>query len=253
MKGRGQLLKKKQEIPAPGAPLWNVTYGDMVTLVLCFFVALFAFSSVDSKKFQEMQLSLRTAFGGPGGVMTGNPSVFDAPIIRQTQIQQMYEEIKKVIDENKWKGQAEVSITERGITISFKEKLFFKIGSAQIMPEAESILESVGKVLKERRYPLRIEGHTCNLPIRSAQFPSNWELSAIRAINVTKFLINRVGFEPERISVAGYGPYHPLVKNDSEENRARNRRVDIVIITGLAKNNAVNVINKPTVDGGATN
>jgi chemotaxis protein MotB len=117
------------------------------------------------------------------------------------------------------------------------------------MPDAEVILESVGKVLKERRYPLRIEGHTCDLPIRSTQFPSNWELSAIRAINVTKFLINRVGFEPERISVAGYGQYHPLVKNDIEENRARNRRVDIVIITGLARSNAVNVVKKPVIDG----
>lgn len=243
------MLKKKPEEPAPGAPLWNVTYGDMVTLVLCFFVALFAFSSIDAKKYEQVQLSMRSAFGGVGGVLQGNVSVFDAPVIQQQQIEQMYQDIKRIIDDNKWKGQAEVTITERGITISFKEKLFFKIGSAQIMPDAELILESVGKVLKERRYPLRIEGHTCDLPIRSSQFPSNWELSAIRAINVTKFLINRVGFEPERISVAGYGQYHPLVKNDSEENRARNRRVDIVIITGLAKNNAVNVLKKPVVDG----
>jgi len=249
MKGRDQLLKKKPEEPAPGAPLWNVTYGDMVTLVLCFFVALFAFSSIDAKKYEQVQLSMRSAFGGAGGVLQGNVSVFDAPIIQQRQIEQLFQDIKRVIDDTKWKGQAEVTITERGITISFKEKLFFKIGSAQIMPDAEVILEGVGKILKERRYPLRIEGHTCDLPIRSSQFPSNWELSAIRAINVTKFLINRVGFEPERISVAGYGQYHPLIKNDSEENRARNRRVDIVIITGLAKNNAVNVIKKPGIDG----
>ncbi len=241
------MLKKKEEPPA-GTPAWLTTYGDMVTLVLCFFVMLYAFSTIDTQKYQQIQFSMRSALGGAGGVMTGNESVFDAQIIQRSQIEQMYQEIKKVIDQNKWKGQAEVTITERGITISFKEKLFFKIGSAQILKEAESILENVGKVLKERRYPLRIEGHTCNLPIRSAQFPSNWELSAIRAINVTKFLINRVGFEPERISVAGYGQYHPLVKNDSDENRARNRRVDIVIITGLARNNAVNATNKPTVD-----
>lgn len=241
MKGRDQLLKKKPAEPAPGAPLWNVTYGDMVTLVLCFFVALFAFSSIDSQKFQEMQLSLRAAFGGAGGVLTGNPSVFNAQIMPQP-VQQMYQELKQAIDNSQWKGKAEVTITERGITISFKEKLFFKVGSATIASEAYPVLDSVGKILKARKYPLRIEGHTCNLPIRSAQFPSNWELSAMRAINVTKFLIDRVGFEPEKISMAGYGQYHPLVPNINEENRARNRRVDIVIITGLARNNGVNVI-----------
>ena len=228
--------------------MWNVTYGDMVTLVLCFFIALFAFSSIDSRKYQQMQLSLRAAFGGKGGVLTGSPSVFDAQII-PAPVQQMYQELKKAIENTRWKGQAEVSITERGITISFKEKLFFNIGSASIAREAYPVLESVGEILKARRYPLRVEGHTCDLPIRSVQFPSNWELSAIRAISVTKFLINRVGFGPERISVAGYGQYHPLVPNDSEENRAKNRRVDIVIITGTARSNAVNVLNKPKVDG----
>ena len=245
MKGRDQLLKKKPDEPAPGAPLWNVTYGDMVTLVLCFFVALFAFSSIDSQKYQQMQLSLRAAFGGEGGVLTGSPSVFDARII-PSPVEQMYQELKKAVDETKWKGQAE-------ITISFKEKLFFNIGSATISSEAYPVLESVGKILKARNYPLRIEGHTCDLPIRSSQFPSNWELSAIRAINVTKFLINRVGFKPERISMAGYGQYHPLVPNNNEENRARNRRVDIVIITGTARNNAVNVMNQPNVGGGTIN
>ncbi len=245
------MLKKKPEIPPAGAPLWNITYGDMVTLMLCFFVALFAFSSIDSKKYQELQLSFRTAFGGPGGVLTGNPSVFNAQIM-PSQVEQMYQEIKKAVEDTKWEGKAEVTITERGITISFKEKLFFKIGSASIVSEAYPVLESVGKILKERKYPLRIEGHTCDLPIRSAQFPSNWELSAIRAINVTQFLINRVGFEPERISVAGYGQYHPLVSNDSEENRARNRRVDIVVITGTTRNNTVKAINKPEVDSETT-
>lgn len=247
------MLKKKEDAPPGGAPLWVVTYGDMVTLVLCFFVALFAFSSIDSKKYQEVQLSLRTAFGGAGGVLTGNPSVFEAPIIPPSPVEQMYKELKEAVDSSKWKGQAEVTITERGITISFKEKLFFKIGSAAILSEAYPVLDSVGKILKERKYPLRIEGHTCDLPIRSAQFPSNWELSAIRAINVTKFLINRVGFEPERISMAGYGQYHPLVPNINEENRARNRRVDIVVITGLAKNNAVKTLDKPNVNSGITN
>lgn len=252
MKGRDQLLKKKEDIPAPGAPLWNVTYGDMVTLVLCFFVALFAFSSIDAKKYQEVQLSLRAAFGGAGGVLSGNPSVFNAQIMA-SPVEQMYQEIKKAVEDTKWKGQAEVTITERGITISFKEKLFFNIGSAAIVSEAYPVLENVGKILKERKFPLRIEGHTCDLPIQSAQFPSNWELSAIRATNVAKFLITRVGFEPERISIAGYGQYHPLVPNDSEENRAKNRRVDIVVITGSTKNNAVKAINKPVVDDEATN
>lgn len=236
------MLKKKPEEPSAGAPLWMITYGDMVTLVLCFFVALFAFSTVDSKKYEQLAQSLRGALSGNTSVLKGQVSTSDTSFNKYNQMfNQMYQQLREIVDNEELRGKAEISITERGITISFKEKLFFRIGSADIMPEAYPILEKVGAVLKERNFPLRIEGHTCNLPINSSQFPSNWELSAIRAVRVSKVLINRVGYGPELVSIAGYGQYQPLVPNNSEENRAKNRRVDIVIITGRTRNNAVKI------------
>lgn len=234
------MLKKKPEEPPPGAPVWMITYGDMVTLVLCFFVALFAFSTIDKQKYVQIAQSLRGALSGGEGVFRGQVSTSDTNFNRYNQMfNQMYQELRRIIDNEELRGKAEITITERGITISFKEKLFFKIGSADILPEAFPVLEQVGNVLKERAYPLRIEGHTCDLPINSVQFPSNWELSAIRAVRVSRHLINKVGYRPELISIAGYGEYQPLVPNINEENRAKNRRVDIVIITGRTRSNAI--------------
>ncbi|NLY74781.1 MAG: flagellar motor protein MotB [Firmicutes bacterium] len=238
------MLKKKPEESPPGAPVWMITYGDMVTLVLCFFVALFAFSTIDKQKYVQIAQSLRGALSGGEGVFRGQVSTSDTNFNRYNQMfNQMYQELRRIIDNEELRGKAEITITERGITISFKEKLFFKIGSADILPEAFPILEQVGNVLKERAYPLRIEGHTCDLPINSVQFPSNWELSAIRAVRVSKHLINKVGYRPELISIAGYGEYQPLVPNINEENRAKNRRVDIVIITGRTRSNVIRRIN----------
>lgn len=238
------MLKKKPEEPRAGAPLWMITYGDMVTLVLCFFIALFAFSTIDKQKYVQIAQSLRGALSGGEGVFRGQVSTSDTNFNRYNQMfNQMYQELRRIIDNEELRGKAEITITERGITISFKEKLFFKIGSADILPEAFPILEQVGNVLKERAYPLRIEGHTCDLPINSVQFPSNWELSAIRAVRVSKHLINKVGYRPELISIAGYGEYQPLVPNINEENRAKNRRVDIVIITGRTRSNVIRRIN----------
>jgi len=234
------LLKRKEEEPRAGAPLWMITYGDMVTLVLCFFVALFAFSTIDKQKYVQIAQSLRGALSGNTSVLRGQVSTSDTNFNRFNPIyNQVYQQLRQIIDNEELRGKAEITITERGITISFKEKLFFKIGSADILPEAYPILDQVGNVLKERAYPLRIEGHTCDLPINSAQFPSNWELSAIRAVRVSKYLINKVGYRPELISIAGYGEYQPLVPNINEENRAKNRRVDIVIITGRTRSNAI--------------
>lgn len=242
------MLKKKPETPPPGAPLWMITYGDMVTLVLCFFVALFAFSTIDNQKYVQLAQSLRGALSGNTSILKGQVSTSDTSFNKYNQMfTQMYQQLREIVDSEELRGKAELTITERGITISFKEKLFFKIGSADILKEAYPVLEQVGNVLKERNYPLRIEGHTCDLPINSKQFPSNWELSAIRAVRVSKHLINKVGYSPELISIAGYGQYQPLAPNTNEENRAKNRRVDIVIITGRTMNNAIKIDNRPVI------
>ena len=124
----------------------------------------------------------------------------------------------------------ELEIQERGLIIRFAEQVFFDLGQAILKPEALEILDSLADRLRDLPNPLRVEGHTDDWPIRTSSFPSNWELSVHRATNVVRHLIEENGFDPEKLSVAGYSEYRPIRTNDTAENRAMNRRVDIVIL-----------------------
>ena len=119
---------------------------------------------------------------------------------------------------------------ERGLVISLKDTLLFPKGSATLTPQARQVVSGVGKSLSKLTNYVRVEGHTDNLPIHTAQFPSNWELSVLRATNVAHLLINEDAVKPEKLSAIGYGEYRPLVPNTSKTNRAINRRVDVVIL-----------------------
>lgn len=210
--------------------MWMVTYGDMVTLVLTFFVLLYSFSAIDAKKYIQISNSLKGALGGNVGVLNQGITVDDlGEVTNPAQV--MFEQLQKILSKKGLEGKVELSQTREGIVISFKERLFFRIASADILDDAYPVLNEVGSILKENTFPIRIEGHSCDLPIKNQRFPSNWELSSIRAVNVTKYLIDRIQIPPEQLSVAAYGPYRPLVPNTSEENRGKNRRVDIIIET----------------------
>jgi len=116
------------------------------------------------------------------------------------------------------------------LTIHLLERLLFESGSAELKPEAKAVLDTIAEILKLLPNKIRIEGHTDDRPIKSARFPSNWHLSVARALNTAYYLMSK-GVNPEKISIAGYSEYRPIAPNDSEENRAKNRRVDIVIIS----------------------
>ena len=162
-------------------PIWLQTYGDMVTLVLTFFVALYAMSSLDKNKYEQMAESLRIALsGGIGngniGVLKSGKSIVEtglAPVTSNPKMgeeearkwSEMYKTIKSVIDSNKFRGNVEVTYSEYGITISFKERSFFQIGSADILKDAYLMLSEVGTTINQQAYPIRVEGHTCDLPI----------------------------------------------------------------------------------------
>jgi chemotaxis protein MotB len=232
------LRKKKADAPQPGAPLWMCTYGDMVTLVLTFFILMFAFSSIDAQKYVQIANSLKGALGGNVGVLNTGSSVTPESTltsISPPSYNQIMQQLKSILKETQTKENVEVRGDGEEIIVSFKEKLFFRIGSADILSEALPVLKDVGDVIRDQRLVIRVEGHTCNIPIKTPRFPSNWELSAIRAVNVSKYMIESVGVVPEQISVAAYGQYRPMVPNTSRENQARNRRVDIVI-TNVNKN-----------------
>ncbi len=233
--------RKDEEAP-PGAPLWTQTYGDFMSLLLCFFVLLFALSTIDVARFKEVISSIQGALG----VLEGGPRVLqpsDIPVPKPpTQINPsglvelklagLKREIEKKLIKEKAISPEKVNvrIDERGLVITFLDNVFFDLGSADLRPEMISVLHAVADVLKEIDNSVRIEGHTCDLPIHTPRFPSNWELSAGRAIAVLRYFVEKEGIPPERLIAVGYGQYRPLVPNLDEEHRRKNRRVEIVIL-----------------------
>jgi chemotaxis protein MotB len=225
--------QKREEEGPRGAPIWMTTYGDMVTLLLTFFVMLFAFSEIDKAKYDQIAESLRGALKGMPSVLerpAGEISVLEPSPMITPEFEGLYESLNELLDDEEVAGATDIYMDERGLVVSFKEKLFFDIGSAEIKPAARDLLRRVGQILARGENQIRVEGHTCDLPIRTERFPSNWELSVGRATNVTRFLIDEAGVPPNRLAATGYAEFRPMVPNTSEENRAKNRRVDIVLL-----------------------
>lgn len=237
--------RRKSDTDTNNANDWLLTYSDMVTLCLTFFVLLYSFSTIDAVKWKSIVSSIQGALGVlPGSV---NPTIaeegqFDGDKLEQDSFNQYLaymEETKRLesiqgrlneyLLENDISENISTSMEERGIIIRFQDSILFPKGSAELYPESYDILAGLSTIFKELENHLRIEGHTDDLPIHTERFPSNWELSTTRATNVLKFLISQ-GLAGEKLSAVGYGEFRPIVVNDSEENRKKNRRVDIVLL-----------------------
>ena len=229
--------RKKEEAGKKGAPEYMLTYGDMMTLLLCFFVMLLAMSQIDENKFKVAASSFQNAFSGVLEQLPTIPIHEDILIPRMggdEQNKKMAIEaakaIRKVVKNENLEDAIKVSVTDRGIAVKISDPLGFDVGKAEIKSEFESILSKmipiIGKIPDNE---IRVEGHTDNTPIHTKEFPSNWELSAARALNVVKFLFRKGGIHPSRLSAVGYGEYRPVVPNSSKENKQKNRRIEIYI------------------------
>lgn len=221
-----------------------VTYSDMVTLLLAFFVLLFSFSELDVQRFR----AIMSAFQASVGVLDGGMRVvFDDDAVQgrtefdlqdvewhrpelQQQLRAVFAEVEGFVVAGDLGDAMHVELTERGVTVRFADRVLFDLGRAELKPEARSALAQLAELLREIPNHVRVEGHTDDLPIHNERFPSNWELSTARATTVLRYLIEEHGLQPDALSAAGYGEYRPLEPNDTESNRARNRRVDIVLL-----------------------
>lgn len=217
---------------------WLITYADLITLLLGLFVVLYSMSQIDLNKYQQWISAFSQLFGG-GGVLAGGKGVLATPMppnsdadgnASQTSQKKLEVQINAILSSNIQSKKVIVTTSPEGLTIHLLERLLFESGSADLKPEAMTVLDTLSEILKFLPNKIRIEGHTDNKPIHSARFPSNWHLSVERALNTAYYLINK-GVSPEKISIAGYSEYRPIAPNDTEENRAKNRRVDIVIIS----------------------
>jgi chemotaxis protein MotB len=234
--------RRKKDEKHGGMERWLITYADMITLLLIFFIVMYSLGQLDLEKFRYLSQSLSHAMGGGGAVLiSGGPSVATGKTgvrslpsqAEQQELKQLAnikEELTSYIKESNLQAKVSVTSEERGVVLSFQEEVLFVIGSAELTPKAMEIIRKVSPVLRKVSNYIRVEGHTCDLPIHNTFYHSNWELSSARATTVVEELINKQSFFPQRLAALAYGEYRPRVPNDSEIHRQMNRRVDIVIL-----------------------
>jgi chemotaxis protein MotB len=223
---------------------WLVSYADFVTLLFAFFVVMYALSSVNEGKYRVLSDSLVTAFrsathDGGGTMVLKQPQMTSvvppqrirnqALQMREKQSEQMKKvarDVTQVIAPYAAQGQISVIESDRGVTVEINDSLLFAPGRAELAPSAEEAIRGVGRVFAGAEYPVTIEGHTDNAPISTPLFPSNWELSAVRATTVLRLMVD-AGVPPARLTAIGYGDQRPIAENVTPDGRARNRRVAI--------------------------
>lgn len=220
---------------------WLITYSDMVTLLLAFFVLLLSFSTINVEKFEQAIMSLKYSLGlleGGRTVSSPEPAVdlSDAAYQKQmealqiSQLQQVGQQLRARVGEMEVTSGVNFRLTERGLVIQFTDNVLFDSGSAELLEGAKKVLKGLIPIIEQAPNHIRIEGHTDNVPINTKNYPSNWELSTSRATNVLRFLLQNGEFRPARLSAAGYGEFRPIASNDTAEGRAKNRRVDVILL-----------------------
>lgn len=213
---------------------WLLTYADLITLLLAFFIVMYSMSQIDSKKFGKMSEALSGVLKGGKIMIKQGSNIGIMPgggVLKTAVLKSIGESI-----ENDFMGKGNeklvsTEVSERGLVIHIMESALFKVGSADLTDRAIETLGIVAEHLKPLPNHIRIEGHTDNRPIKTAKYPSNWELSSARATEVVRFFIDNYEVRPDEISALGYGEFRPLASNNTDDNRAKNRRVDIVVMT----------------------
>lgn len=229
--------RKKPKEQKKGSPAWMTTFSDMMTLLLVFFVLLYSFSEMDLDKFQGFISALQSKLG----VLDGGQTITDqSQVSRGSQgekfnpsnanFAKVMGEVSEYVHQQNLQNEVEMVINERGLVVRMSGQVLYDLGKAEIKPDGKKILDRIASSLAEIPNQIIVEGHTDNIPISTVNFPSNWELSTTRATNVIKYLIEVHNFEPARLAAAGYSKYRPIKTNDNPQNRAENRRVEVVIL-----------------------
>jgi chemotaxis protein MotB len=232
---------------------WLVSYADFITLLFGLFVLLFAFAKADQKKQTQVSGAIDTAFQALGifpdaarkpskdGASGGSEQaaipmniVMGEDVLSPAKVKDDLDHIRRDLEQRLSNQVASHTVSIQmgrdGLVISLREAGFFDSGSATPKPETLPTLRQIAASLGRTPYDLRIEGHTDNIPIHTAEFDSNWELSSARATRIARLFLDLNAIAPNRISAAGYAEFHPVATNDTSEGRAENRRVDLVIL-----------------------
>lgn len=228
------MARERKQQESAGGGSWALSYGDMMTLLLTFFILIVSFSTVELIKFRKAMGSLRGALGvlmeqDGDAIHSDAHSLNSQPMLKEEILLQALSEIEDKVFKMDAGADMDIQVTQEGIGFRLNNELLFELGSATITPSFKRVLQQIGLLIKRFSCQVRIEGHTDDLPIRTALFPSNWELSAVRAVAIVRFFVEEMGMDPARFVATGYGQYKPIVPNDSPQNRQKNRRVEIYL------------------------
>lgn len=227
------MKKQKEELKELTSPFWMTTYGDMVTLLLVFFILILSYSTIELEKFKGAMSSMKGALGilpSPGSAQKKHNVNFRQKMTaRQTDIADRVDKFKEDVSKTNFEEMVDVEMDASGIHIRLGDKVLFDIGKARIKPEAFTILSSIARVVKNDYKEIYVEGHTDDIPIKTKKYPTNWELSTARALSVVRYLHDVEGISAKNLAAVGHGEYRPLAPNTSAKKRAKNRRVEIFI------------------------
>ena len=221
---------------------WLVSYADFVTLLFALFVVLFASSYRDKKAIQNVSKAVKNGFQAMEAFPPSDTTVDNNRIIGEAKpstvpanagidMMELQKRLHKALGKEIERNEIQLRMTPEGFVISLHELGFFDSGEARLKPGAGDKIKRIAEVLLQYGLDMRVEGHTDNVPIHNQSFASNWELSTARAMAVAMMLLNEASVDPQKLSIAGYGEYHPANTNDTPEGRAANRRVDIVVVS----------------------
>lgn len=236
--------RKQGEENKNTAPGWMVTYGDMMTLILVFFVLMYSFSVMDIAKFEGFMSAFQTQLG----VLDGGTTIADENFVSKGSMGNRFNpsannfnkvmgEMSSYVEKEDLNNQVEMELTKRGLVVRLTGQVLYDLGKAELKIGGKKLLDKIAKMIIDIPNDIMVEGHTDNLPINNEEFPSNWELSTSRATNVVKYFMENTEIAPGRLMAAGYSKYRPIFKNDTPEHRAKNRRIEIVVLNTLQSEN----------------
>ncbi len=228
--------KKRKIFHHDNTDRWLLTYADLITLLLAFFIVMYSMSRLDAKKFGEVTAELQAVLkGGNNAVLRfkDKQSSKGHGVLKIGKLKMLQQLIDKKFEQVDKQKKIKTEITERGLVVHIMETALFDEGSEKLRNAALNVLDLIYAEIKDTKNHIRIEGHTDDRPIKNVNFTSNWELSVARATSVVEYFVESHNFPAERISALGYGEFRPMVPNTSIENRAQNRRVDVVILTDV--------------------
>lgn len=229
------MRKKKEHHEEHVDEAWLLPYSDMLTLLLALFIVMFAMGQTDAGKFKQMSQQFNIIFAGGSGVMQqdGNSvipmevSPGQAEYDKMTEVKKMLEE---EITKEGYSDKVKVELNSEGLEISIQDAVLFNTAEAEVKNNLSPLLVQISNLLQGLDNQVKVVGHTDNVPIKNDKFRSNWELSSMRAINVMNFIVSSGKISPDKVSIQAYGEYMPKFENTTDAGRAKNRRVEIIVV-----------------------